>query len=118
MPIPSVLSGVLLSCATCGLWRNQTERSPSCASNLLPAQVVVPATFMQFTRRRVLTSSWIDGEKLSQSRAGDVATLVNVGVVCYLKQLLDTGLFMCAPLLGGPCTSTSDALLCALHLSA
>jgi predicted unusual protein kinase regulating ubiquinone biosynthesis (AarF/ABC1/UbiB family) len=30
-------------------------------------------------------------------QADDVATLVNVGVVCYLKQLLDTGLFMADP---------------------
>lgn len=28
-----------------------------------------------------------------QSKASDVGTLVNVGVICYLKQLLDTGFF-------------------------
>lgn len=50
-------------------------------------------TYTQFTARRVLTVEWLDGEKLSQSTADDVGTLVNLGVICYLKQLLDTGFF-------------------------
>jgi len=58
----------------------------------IPAvQVVVPGTYMEYTSRRVLTSTWIDGEKLSQSKADNVAELVNVGVVAYLHQLLDIG---------------------------
>lgn len=60
-------------------------------------QVMVPATFTEYTQRRVLTSQWIDGEKLSQSKAEDVTTLVNVGVVCFLYQLLDSGFFMADP---------------------
>jgi hypothetical protein len=60
-------------------------------------QVVVPKTYTDYTRRRVLTSQWIDGEKLSQSKAEDVTTLVNVGVVCFLYQLLDSGFFMADP---------------------
>ncbi len=39
----------------------------------------------------------LEGEKLSQSTADDVGTLVNVGVICYLKQLLDTGFFHADP---------------------
>ena len=39
----------------------------------------------------MLTTGWLEGEKLSQSKADDVAQLVNLGVICYLKQLLDTG---------------------------
>ena len=46
---------------------------------------------MEYTSRRVLTSTWIEGEKLSQSKADNVAELVNVGVVSYLHQLLDIG---------------------------
>ena len=46
---------------------------------------------MEHTSRRVLTSTWIEGEKLSQSKADNVAELVNVGVVAYLHQLLDIG---------------------------
>ncbi|XP_024533437.1 uncharacterized protein LOC9641772 [Selaginella moellendorffii] len=60
-------------------------------------QVVVPKTYAKYTSRRVLTTGWIDGEKLSQSTADDVGELVNVGVICYLKQLLDTGLFHADP---------------------
>ena len=60
-------------------------------------QVVVPRTYAEFTTRRVLTCEWIEGEKLSQSRADDVASLVNVGLICYLKQLLETGLFHADP---------------------
>ncbi|KAK4356877.1 hypothetical protein RND71_022487 [Anisodus tanguticus] len=60
-------------------------------------QVVVPKTYSKYTSRRVLTTGWIDGEKLSQSTASDVGDLVNVGVICYLKQLLDTGFFHADP---------------------
>lgn len=59
--------------------------------------MVVPATFPDYTTRRVLTTGWLDGEKLSQSKADDVAQLVNLGVICYLKQLLDTGFFHVRP---------------------
>jgi len=60
-------------------------------------QVVVPRTYMKYTSRQVLTCSWIEGEKLSRSEAGDVGDLVNVGVVCFLTQLLDTGHFHSDP---------------------
>ena len=42
-------------------------------------------------------AEWVDGEKLSQSTADDVAELVNLGVVTYLTQLLDTGFFHADP---------------------
>ncbi|KAK9160339.1 hypothetical protein Syun_006680 [Stephania yunnanensis] len=60
-------------------------------------QVVVPKTYHKYTSRKVLTTTWIDGEKLSQSTENDVGELVNVGVICYLKQLLDTGFFHADP---------------------
>ncbi|KAG2432690.1 hypothetical protein HYH02_006675 [Chlamydomonas schloesseri] len=60
-------------------------------------QVVVPRTYFEYTSRRVLTTEWLEGEKLSQSKADDVGTLVNVGVICYLKQLLETGFFHADP---------------------
>ncbi|KAH1189975.1 Uncharacterized protein GmHk_20G057638 [Glycine max] len=59
--------------------------------------VVIPRTYHKYTSRRVLTTEWIDGEKLSQSTESDVGELVNVGVICYLKQLLDTGFFHADP---------------------
>lgn len=60
-------------------------------------QVVVPKTYAKYTSRKVLTTGWIEGEKLSQSTESDVGELVNVGVICYLKQLLDTGFFHADP---------------------
>ncbi|KAJ0093935.1 hypothetical protein Patl1_25917 [Pistacia atlantica] len=60
-------------------------------------QVVVPKTYEKYTARKVLTTGWVEGEKLSQSKESDVGELVNVGVICYLKQLLDTGFFHADP---------------------
>lgn len=44
-------------------------------------QVVVPRTYSDFTTRRVLTTEWLEGEKLSQSQADDVGKLVQVRLV-------------------------------------
>lgn len=52
---------------------------------------------MQLTSRRVLTSEWLDGEKLSQSTNDDVGSLVNIGVISYLQQLLEFGFFHSDP---------------------
>ena len=57
----------------------------------------MPKTYDEFTTRNVLTSLWLDGEKLSQSQADDVGDLVGVGVICYLKQLLQDGFFHADP---------------------
>ena len=48
----------------------------------------MPNTYEKYTSRKVLTTEWIEGEKLSQSTESDVGELVNVGVICYLKQVL------------------------------
>lgn len=48
----------------------------------------MPKTYQKYTSRKVLTTQWIDGEKLSQSIESDVGELVNVGVICYLKQVM------------------------------
>ena len=59
--------------------------------------VVIPKPFPDFCSRRVHVAEWIDGEKLSQSTANDVGALVNLGVITYLTQLLDTGFFHADP---------------------
>ncbi|WVY96989.1 hypothetical protein V8G54_029140 [Vigna mungo] len=53
--------------------------------------------FAEMMRKDLPQAKWIDGEKLSQSTESDVGELVNVGVICYLKQLLDTGFFHADP---------------------
>lgn len=60
--------------------------------SVLP-MVVIPSNFPKYTSRRVHVAEWIDGEKLSQSKADDVGALVNLGVITYLTQLLQTGFF-------------------------
>ena len=77
---------------------NATQFAASIKDDL--PQVVVPRTYAEYTRRKVITSEWLEGEKLSQSTADDVGDLVNIGVICYLKQLLDTGFFHADPHLG------------------
>jgi aarF domain-containing kinase len=79
---------------------NATKFAASIKDDL--PQVVVPRTYSEFTRRKVITSQWLEGEKLSQSTADDVGDLVNIGVICYLKQLLDTGFFHADPHPGQP----------------
>ena len=65
------------------------ERPPSANSPHVISQVVVPYNYPEFTTRRVFVSEWIDGEKLSQSKADDVQDLVNVGVTaCETMHLI------------------------------
>lgn len=59
--------------------------------------VVIPKNYPEYTSRRVHVAQWVDGEKLSQSQADDVGALVNLGVITYLTQLLDTGFFHADP---------------------
>jgi aarF domain-containing kinase len=51
--------------------------------------IVVPEVYQ--ATAGVLVSEWIDGEKLSESRSGDVRELCNTLLNSYLVQLLDTG---------------------------
>lgn len=55
--------------------------------------VVIPSNYPEYTSCRVHVAEWIDGEKLSQSTADDVGALVNLGVITYLTQLLESGFF-------------------------
>jgi len=64
--------------------------------SVLP-MVVIPKNYPEFTSRRVHVAEWIDGEKLSQSKADDVGALVNLGVITYMTQLLEKGFFHADP---------------------
>ena len=50
--------------------------------------VVIPRNYPEYTTRRVHVAEWIEGEKLSQSTADDVSSLVNLGVITYMTMLL------------------------------
>ena len=60
--------------------------------SVLP-MVVIPKNYPEYTSRRVHVAEWIEGEKLSQSTSDDVSSLVNLGVIVYLEQLLNKGFF-------------------------
>jgi len=72
--------------------------------------VVIPDNFPEYTSRRVHVAEWVDGEKLSQSKADDVGALVNLGVITYLTQLLDKGFFHADPHPGNMMRTTDGKL--------
>lgn len=69
--------------------------------NHLP-DIYVPKIYWEYTHRRVLTMEWITGTKLTrpdviQSQGIDARYLVEVGVQCSLRQLLEHGFFHADP---------------------
>lgn len=64
--------------------------------------IYVPKIYWEYTGRRVLTMEWINGTKLTQMEAikaqgGDAKYLIEVGVQCSLRQLLEHGFFHADP---------------------
>lgn len=73
--------------------------------------IYIPRIYWQYTSRRVLTMEWIHGTKLTQpeslrAQGIDAVHLIEVGVQCSLRQLLEHGFFHADPhpgnLLGTP----------------
>jgi predicted unusual protein kinase regulating ubiquinone biosynthesis (AarF/ABC1/UbiB family) len=66
------------------------------------AEIYIPKIYWQYTGRRVLTMEWIDGIKLTHTReiqatGVDPTHLVDLGVQCSLRQLLEHGFFHADP---------------------
>ncbi|OUL18486.1 hypothetical protein BV378_36010 [Nostoc sp. RF31YmG] len=64
--------------------------------------VYVPKIYWEYTNRRVLTMEWINGIKLTQTaeinaKGIDARYLIEVGVQCSLRQLLEHGFFHADP---------------------
>jgi predicted unusual protein kinase regulating ubiquinone biosynthesis (AarF/ABC1/UbiB family) len=64
--------------------------------------IYVPSIYWQYTGRRVLTMEWITGTKLTSldavaAQGLDATYLVEVGVQCSLRQLLEHGFFHADP---------------------
>ncbi|ELR97101.1 AarF/ABC1/UbiB kinase family protein [Gloeocapsa sp. PCC 73106] len=65
-------------------------------------EIYVPRIYWEYTGRRVLTMEWINGTKLTniqaiQAQGIDATHLVEVGVECSLRQLLEHGFFHADP---------------------
>lgn len=64
--------------------------------------IYIPRIYWQYTQRRVLTMEWITGTKLTQlkeirAQGIDASYLIDVGVQCSLRQLLEHGFFHADP---------------------
>eukprot|EP00752_Nemacystus_decipiens_P006520 g5871.t1 len=75
--------------------------------------ILVPGVLLEYSGKRVITSEWIDGEKLvddlAQVNPADLPIL-RVGIDCTLTQLLDKG-FLHADPHGGNLLKTADKRL-------
>lgn len=65
-------------------------------------EIYVPRIYWEYTGRRVLTMEWIEGKKLTQiqeiqAKGINAAHIVEVGVQCSLRQLLEHGFFHADP---------------------
>jgi predicted unusual protein kinase regulating ubiquinone biosynthesis (AarF/ABC1/UbiB family) len=65
-------------------------------------EIYVPEIYWDYTARRVLTMEWIEGTKLTQIEAVvaqgiDATALIEIGVQCSLRQLLEHGFFHADP---------------------
>lgn len=64
--------------------------------------IYIPRIYWEYTRRRVLTMEWITGTKLTnleamQKQGINASHLIEVGVQCSLRQLLEHGFFHADP---------------------
>lgn len=65
-------------------------------------EIYIPKIYWEYTGKRVLTMEWISGAKLTdiaavQAQGIDATHLVEVGVECSLRQLLEHGFFHADP---------------------
>jgi predicted unusual protein kinase regulating ubiquinone biosynthesis (AarF/ABC1/UbiB family) len=79
---------------------NNAEKFARLYSNI--TDVYVPKIYWQYTNRRVLTMEWIQGTKLTHvseinAQGINARHLVEVGIQCTLRQLLEHGFFHADP---------------------
>ncbi|WOK95868.1 ABC1-like kinase [Canna indica] len=65
-------------------------------------EVIVPNIYWDYTSSKVLTMDWVNGIKLSEQEAIkkqglNLLNLVNIGIQCSLRQLLEFGFFHADP---------------------
>ena len=75
--------------------------------------VFAPEVVEELSSKHILTTKWVDGERLATSDAADVPRLCGVALNAYLTMLLDTGALHCDPHPGN-LLRTRDGRLCIL----
>ena len=93
--------------------RATTEFSQQMQARGLEIVVFAPEVVEDLCSTHVLTTKWIDGERLSLSNAEDVPRLCSVALNAYLVMLLDTGTLHCDPHPGN-LLRTPEGKLCIL----
>jgi len=79
----------------------------------LSGVVFSPPVVEECTTGRVLTTEWVDGERLDRSSSEDVTVLCSIAMNTYLTMMLETGVLHCDPHPGN-LLRTPDGRLCIL----
>jgi len=84
------------------------------AGTPLDGRVFAPRVVSEASRGRVLTTAWVDGERLDQATdPEDVPRLCSVAMIAYLTMMLESGVLHCDPHPGN-LLRTADGKLCIL----
>ncbi|GMH57931.1 hypothetical protein TrLO_g7270 [Triparma laevis f. longispina] len=87
--------------------------SESILRTTLKDVVFAPKPLEKFSTSSILTTEWIDGERLDQSSQADISTLCGVAMNAYLSMMLELGVLHCDPHPGN-LLRTPDGRLCIL----
>lgn len=93
--------------------RNAEEFTESIQTTTLAGVVYSPPVIEQCTTGKVLTTEWVDGERLDKSSKDDVTILCSIAMNTYLTMMLETGTLHCDPHPGN-LLRTTDGKLCIL----
>ena len=93
---------------------NARQFNKDVSRSSLAGRVFAPPVIESCSKRRVLTTEWIVGERLDRSSVPeDVPRLCSVAMNIYLEMMLDTGILHCDPHPGN-LLRTPDGMLCIL----
>jgi len=93
--------------------RNGMQFTRSIADTSLASVVFAPPVVSELTTDKVLTTEWVDGERLDRSDQRDVTVLCSIAMNTYLTMMLETGVLHCDPHPGN-LLRTPDGRLCIL----
>jgi hypothetical protein len=94
--------------------RNAAYFNANVAKGALNGSVFAPAAVPELSSRRVLTTEWVDGQRLDRTDAqDDVPRLCSLAMSTYLEMMLSDGVLHCDPHPGN-LLRTADGRLCIL----
>jgi len=93
--------------------RNGEFFEESVQTTPLSGVVFSPPVVEECTTGKVLTTEWVDGERLDKSSSEDVTILCSIAMNSYLTMMLETGVLHCDPHPGN-LLRTPDGRLCIL----